>query len=240
MSDLESKIINNRKKVSFKMSRGLVKFLYHRPKYKFLEGDGFQDGPFLFIVNHVGSNVPTRIECYFPRDFYMWGTHLMTEGIKKIRYYLIHIYYHQKKKVPLFFAHIIGTLFAPFAAGFYQGMRLIPTYEDMRMANSINVSVKALQDNKAIVIYPEDSSDGYKDEIEKFLNGFLFLCEAAKRKGIDLPIYVSYFKKKGKLFVVDKPIPYSEINEKFKGDKNAIADYLRLRMNELSNIKKKD
>ena len=234
MSEKKRDYLKNRKRFSFKFARFVVKILYHRPKFIYLDEE-IPDGPFLFIVNHAGSNVPTRIECYFPKDFMMWGTHEMAEGWKAVKYYLIHTYYHQKKKFPLFFAYLIGFIFSPFANMFHRGMRLIPTYTDARFIQTIKESVRTLENNKGIVIYPEDSSEGYKEEIERFFNGFLMLSEAAKRKGIDLPIYVSYYIKKKKTFIVDKRVYFSALEKEFNGDKNAIAEHLRKRMNELAN-----
>lgn len=227
------RIEKGRKKLSFKLARGLVKLLYPRPKYRFL-GEGFGEGPFIFIANHSGSNTPTRVECYFPKDFYMWGTYETTVGFKSLHKYLIHTYYHQKKKVPLLFASIIGTIFAPFAYMFFQEMRIIPTYTDHRFITTIKASMNVIKDGKAIVIYPEDSSDGYKEKIEKFYNGFLAIGEIAKKRGYDLPIFVSYYHKKQREFIIDKPISYSALMEKYNNQDDA-SNYLRERMNELMN-----
>lgn len=232
MSRSFEEIENNRKKGSFKFGQWLVKVLYHRPKFFYI-GEELPE-KFLFIVNHCGSNTPTRVECYFPRKFYMWGTYEMTEGVKAVRKYLIYTYYHQKKRMPIFFAHIVGTIFAPFANMFYQGMHIIATYQDSRFINTINQSMQILKENKGIVVYPEDSSHGYKDQIDTFYHGFLMLCEATLRKGMDLPIFVAHYHKKKKTFIIDKPIKYSELAAKHNGDRSAMSEQMRLRMNELA------
>lgn len=237
MDKITEELNIRRKKFSFKFAKALVHILYPRPKFVYL-GETFQEEPFIFLVNHVGSNVPTRVELYFPHDFYMWGTYEMTINLKGVQKYLIHTYYHQKKKVPLFFAAIIGTIFAPFARMFYKGMHLIPTYPDERSMNSLIQSLRVMKDNNAIVIYPEDSSDGYKDEIQKVFNGCLYLAEACKRKGYDIPIYVSYYQKKKKTFIIDKPILFSVLDKEYDGDKDAISEALRIRMNSLRTYKK--
>ena len=227
------KIARCRKKVSFKLARLLVKILYHRPKMVFL-GDEFNDGPFLFIVNHCGTKTPPKIECYFPRDFYMWGTYEMTLGLKSVHHYLVHTFYHQKKKWPLLFAAIVGTIFAPFANMFYQGMRIIPTYRDSRFMLAIKNSINVIKKGKAIIIYPEDSTYGYKDEIEDFFSGYLTFCRLALRRGFDLPIYVGYYNRKKNRMIVDKAILYSDLLKQYNND-NEISEALRKRMNELIN-----
>ena len=232
LADLEKR----RKKLSFKFGELIVRIIYWKPKFIYL-GDKFDEKPLIFIVNHCGSNAPTRIERHFPHKFFMWGTYEMTESFKQLRHYLIHTYYHQKKKVPLFFAYIIGTIFAPFARMFYKGMHLIPTYPDGRFVKTISTSLKAINNDYAIVIYPEDSSHGYKDVIEYFYNGFLALAEAAKRKGYDLPIYVSYYQKRKRRFIIDQPVLYSSLLTKYDSDNDKIAEALRKRLNELKDYK---
>ena len=231
-------IEKGRESFYFKFCRVITKILWPRPKFKYIEADGLIDKPFIMIVNHVGSKVPTRIENYFPIPVYMWGTHEMTEGIKAVRHYLVYTYYHQKKHMPLFWAKIIGTIFSPFPNGFYHGMRLIPTYTDSRLLKTFKETEKVMADGYPLVVYPEDSSDGYKDQIEKVFNGFLLYCQIQYRKGIDLPIYVSYFQNKKRRFVINKPHYYSELVKQYENH-DQIADALRLEMNSLQNWEEK-
>ena len=210
-----------------------MKILYPKPKVLFL-GEEFNEGPFLFLINHCGTKTPPKIECYFPRDFYMWGTYEMTLGLKKVHKYLTYTFYYKKKKWPRVIAYIVGTIFSPFAYMFYQGMRIIPTYQDSRFMGTIKNTFKVINEGKAVVIYPEDSNEGYKDQIEKFFNGYLTLCELAKRKGIDLPIYVAYYNRKKNKIVIEKPILYSTLINEYN-DHDKISEVLRTKMNNLIN-----
>ena len=228
--------IAGKKTFYFKFSQLITKILYPRPKFKYIDADGFIDQPFVFIVNHSGSRVPTRIENYFPVPMYMWGTYEMTEGLKAVRHYLIHTYYHQKKHVPLFFAYIIGTLFAPVPNGFYKGTRLIPTYTDGRLIQTFKETERLVSEGNSLVVYPEDSSDGYKDQIEYLFNGFLTFCQMQLRKGRDMPIYVSYFQRRKRRFVISKPHFYSELLKQYETH-DKIAKELRTEMNSLMDWK---
>ncbi len=228
-----------RKKISFRITQFFAKLiLYHRPKFIFL-GDSFIESPFVLLSNHVGSKVGPKIDNYFPHKQYMWGTYEMTGKLKDVRKYLVHIYYHQKKKVPLFFAQIIGTIFSPFAYMYYQGIRLIPTYPDSRFVHSISLSLEAMNNGNSITIYPEDSSEGYKDVLTKLFSGFVILCEARRRKGMDTLIYVTYYQKKKNRFIVDEPISYQSLYEEYKDDRDLIAEKMRLKMNALKDYKYK-
>ena len=228
--------IAGKKRFSFKFCQFITKVLYPKPKFKYIDADGFINRPFVFIVNHSGSRVPTRIENYFPVPMYMWGTYEMCEGLKAVRKYLIHTYYHQKKHVPLFFARIIGTLFAPFANGFYNGTRLIPTYTDGRLIQTFKETDRLVAEGNSLVVYPEDSSEGYKDQIEYIFNGFLAFCQMQIRKGNDMPVYVAYFQRKKRRFVIDKPHLYSELLKEY-GNHDTISKELRHKMNSLMNYK---
>ena len=72
-------------------------------------------------------------------------------------------------------------------------------------------------------------------ELEGFHPGCVLLAEALYKKGIDVPIYVSYFKKQERIYVIDKPVRYSELAKDGK-TKEEIADVLRLRCNELGKM----
>ena len=234
----EKKVINNldnleknRKKFSFKLASLINHILVHRPKIKYL-GEEFPNEPILLLANHVGKKTPVKIELYYPRDFRMWGTHEMTEGFKAVYKYLTKTYYHQKKHLPQWFAYIVGTIAAPFANMFYRGMRLIATYTDYRFIGTIKRSIKEFEEGKDIVIYPEDSSNGYKEKLEYLHPGFVSFCEMLYQKGKDVPIFVTYLNKRKNLFVVSEKMYYSELKEKY-GSFEEIAEQMRLLLNSL-------
>lgn len=224
----------NRKSFSFKAARFLNRIFFSKPKYRFLKEE-FPDEPIMFLSNHVGKKVPTRVELYYPRDFRMWGAHEMGEGLKAVHKYLRITFYHEKKHFPMWFSNIIGTLFAPFANAFYKGMRIIPTYQDYRFMSTIKWTTREYNAGRDIVIYPEDSSQGYKEELTKLYSGFAYFLEIMYRKGKDIPIYVAYYQKKTHTFVIDRKVMYSELKEKYN-DYDSIAEAIRVRMNELKNL----
>jgi hypothetical protein len=69
----------------------------------------------------------------------------------------------------------------------------------------------ALEDGHSLVIYPEDSTNGYLDELEGFHGGFLMMGEICLRRGIDFPIAVAYYKKSERKYIIDKPVMVSEL-----------------------------
>ena len=100
--------------------------------------------------------------------------------------------------------------------GFYKGLEVISTYTDLRLKQTVNTSLDILNKGHNIIVFPEDSSSGYFDKLTKFYSGFLFLAKTCYKKGHDVPIFVSYYSKKLRKIVVDKPIKYSSLLEKYK------------------------
>ncbi|MBE6673977.1 MAG: hypothetical protein E7596_02600 [Ruminococcaceae bacterium] len=64
---------------------------------------------------------------------------------------------------------------------------------------------------ESVVAFPEDSTKGYLKELESFHCGIVMLAEYCYKKGIDVPIYVTYFKKDALQYVIDAPVMYSAL-----------------------------
>ena len=65
---------------------------------------------------------------------------------------------------------------------FYKGARFISTYTDMRFSKTIKESILAIENNESIVIFPENSSDGYHDELKEFHPGFYMIADKCYQK----------------------------------------------------------
>ena len=132
-------------------------------------------------------------------------------------------------------ARLFCLIASPLTNLFYKGLDLISTYRDGRFLKTLRESVQAIEKGENIVIFPEDSTNGYLEQLEGFHAGFVALAEACKRKGIDVPVYVAYFKKKERKYIIDKPIRYSELCANGES-KEAIARRLVERCNELGRM----
>jgi len=212
---------------------GFLKLFIKKPKIMYL-GEQFKDSS-LILSNHAGKSAPLSLDIYLKIPFRFWGTYEMNSGIKSLYKYQTEIFYHQKKKWNLGLARIACCLISPLTNMYYRGLNLISTYPDSRLRKTIKESVETLKSGQSIVVFPEDSSQGYFDEMKYYFSGFLLLAETCYKKGLDLPIYVTYFRKKDKKYIVDKPILYSELI-KTGLSRNEIANNLRIRTNELKDL----
>jgi len=194
---------SSERKPFFRFIKHILRFFIKRPT-KSIDETHLEDGA-IYICNHVGSTVPLKLELYFLKKFKFWGTFEMTFSYKERWKYLANNYFYLKKGNPKAMAIIKATFAAPFVGMFYKGMQLIPTYRDGRLLSTIKYSIDYLKDNKNIVIFPENSSDGYHQVLKEYYAGFLLLAKKYHHQtSRDLKIYNMYYRKKDNLLIVDK------------------------------------
>lgn len=226
---MKTEKFKQKRKAWFRCFKQFLKIRYKKSRFIYL-GEKPTNGS-IILSNHVGTDAPLTLEIYADFPIRMWGAHEMNSGLKKLYKYQTEVYYHQKKGWNLHFARFFCLLASPLTNLFYKGLNLISTYHDTRLRTTLDESFTAINDNgENIVIFPEDSSDGYLDELKGFHAGFVMLAEKCFNSGIDVPIYACYFKKKERQYIFDAPAKYSELKAQF-GDRNAIAKYLCERCN---------
>lgn len=218
---------------AWRIVRCFLKLFKRKPKFIFL-GEGFKDQA-ICLSNHVGAHGPLVLELYFPKLFRFWGIHNMNEGARARFKYLSTIYFHEKKHLPKFLAFFISIFATPVMGIFYLGIRLLSTYNDPRLVKTFHKSLEVLKKGQNIIIFPENSSDGYHDVLKEYFAGFYILAKKAYEKGMDLDIYNMYINKKKRIVVVDKPIKFSELL-KLNKKKEEVAEMFKERANELGSM----
>ncbi len=223
-----------KRKWYFRALKKVMKIRYKKPKFIYL-GDEIKQGS-VILSNHEGTDAPMAFEIYHDSKFRMWGASEMNSGLVQLYKYQTKVYYHEKKHWNLHAARAFCLIASPLTNLFYSGLNLISTYRDTRFIKTIKESYATLTGGENIIIYPEDSTNGYLAELEGFHAGFVLLCEYCRKKGYDVPIYVTYFKKDENVYVIDKPVMYSELYAKLE-NKEEIAKHLCERCNELGRMK---
>lgn len=211
----------------------IMKVRYKRPEFIFL-GEQPTNGS-IILSNHEGTDAPMSLEMYCQFPIRMWGTCEMNSGLKRMYKYQTQVYYHEKKHWNLHLARLFCLLASPLTNLFYKGLKLISTYHDANFFHTIKESFVAIEKGENIVIFPEKSPDGYEAELRGFYAGFVVFAQYCYKKGIDTPIYVSYFKKKERVYIFDEPIMFSELKSKFD-NRDQMAEYLLDRCNKLGQI----
>lgn len=220
--------------------RGIKKLTtgrYKKPKFVFL-GEKPEHGA-VILSNHEGTDAPMSLENYADFPIRFWGTAEMNSGLRKLYKYQSEVYYHEKKHWPLGKARAFCLIASPITNLFYKGLNLISTYTDANLRKTMAESVSAIQNGDNVVIFPEHSDEGYLAELKGFYAGFVMLAQICYKRGIDVPIYVSYFQKANNTYVFDKPVLFSSLKEQYPS-REEMAEYLLNRCNALGKIQTQD
>ena len=112
-------------------------------------------------------------------------------------------------------------------------MSVIPTYQDLSFVTTLNNSINTLNNNYPILIFPKDSTDGYKEILERLLPGFIVLSEHYyKKEKIDLPIYPIYYNYKKRVILIGKTLYIQEL----KSDNKTNEEICEIFKNEINNL----
>jgi len=185
--------------------KGIIRFFKKRPEIVNLSGGELKDKA-IYIANHNAASGPITYEAYFPKLLTPWGAHQMCGSYKERWNYLYRIFYRQKLKYGKFKSWMLATVFAVFSKKVYMCVGLIPTYHDARLIKSIRHSIEILNYGYGILIFPENSDDGYKEVLEEYNRGFVTLSKLFyKLHGEDLPVYNVYYCKQHAKIVIGRP-----------------------------------
>lgn len=194
----------------FHYVKRVVSWFIKEPTFTFVGEQGILPGS-MILSNHVSAIGPLNYELYCDVPFRFWGAYQMNGNLREVYAYQTKIYYHQKKHWNLTLARIFCLLASPLTYLFYRGLNLISTYPDVRLMITVKESIKTLKNGHSVLIFPEDSTNGYLDHLKGFHRGFLLLAEQCLKRGMDIPLYVAYFRKRDHRVFVDRPMRLSEL-----------------------------
>ena len=215
----------------FGFVKGILR-IFMKKKRVVVLGDGLED-KCIYVANHANKMGPVNYDAYFPVYTVKWGAHQMLENYSERRKYLRDVLYIQKTGVGRRTAGFKAFFEAFFSQFFYKGLKILPTYPDMRLIRTVKKSVDILDDNTAIMIYPENSESGYNDEMTSFFSGFVLVMESYFKKfGEDVPVRPVYMHKKKRLIVAGESVKLHDLTEQGL-KREGIAEYMKDRVNEL-------
>lgn len=229
----KEKKFKQKRKLWYRCIKGIMKCRYKKPRFIYLGEKPTNSS--IILSNHEGTDAPMSLEIYCDFPIRMWGTAEMNSGLKRMYAYQTKEYYHVRKHWNLFAARVFCLLASPLTNLFYKGLNLISTYKDSQFRKTLKESVDAIKAGDNVVIFPEHSEEGYLAELKGFYSGFVVFAQQCYKEGIDVPIYVSYFKLKEKTYIFDKPIKFSEIKAMF-ATREEMANYLLEKCNALGKI----
>ncbi|MBE5750583.1 MAG: hypothetical protein E7346_06940 [Clostridiales bacterium] len=226
----EYKVPSTRQPV-YSVFKLIIKCFFKRPKIINLAGELAEKS--IVLANHSNKSGPPCLDMYYPRFNVKWGAYQMFGNYASRKAYLRDVLYIKKCKKSRTKAVIASTLMATVSQFVYKGMKMIPTYPDVRIAKTIRDSMKVLDANKTIMVFPEDSNDGYKEVLTDFFPGFVILSEKYYRAtGEDLPIYPVYYHITKRVMVIGEAV-YMQDLVKQGMDRNQIARFFCDKVNGL-------
>lgn len=187
----------------------------------------------IIVSIHAAKKGPMAISLNYPKYHAMWGHHAMLGSYADRFKYLRNVLYIQKMHKNKFIATLKATYEAFFSIFIYKGMRMLGTYTDMRFLGTVRKSMKYLDAGASVIIYPEDSAEGYFDEVRAAFPGFVMLSSTYYQKtGEDVPVIPAYISTKKKRFIIGAPRYVHEL-EASGLTKQQIADVLKDDINAL-------
>ena len=200
----------------FELLKKLMRLFIKKSEFVYL-GERINE-PSIIISNHVATSAPLAWELYGNCNFHFWGANEMNSGLIALYKYQSRVFYHEKKHWNLHLARLFCLIASPLTCLFYKGLQLISTYKDARFRKTIHQSLDKIKEGKSIIIFPEDSTNGYLDQLEGFHHGFIMFAHICLKQGHDVPLFVTYYKKSEKRYFIDAPIRLSDL---FSGDPTA-------------------
>ena len=214
---------------------GLFKLFKGKHKLINLAGEPIEKRSIIVGI-HRNASGPINYSMYFGGISMVWAAHQMTEKYRARWKYAYHTFYRQKIGYGKLKSLILATLLAFVAPLAYGIPGIIPVYYDQRVLTTFKYSMEVLNDDYAVVIFPEAAENGYASQIETVNTGFIELAKIYfKKSGIDVPIYATYLgKKPKKRIVIGKPLYYQELAKTYSDPE--IAEIFRKYINSLSEI----
>ena len=200
MSKKNNNKIKKRQPV-WKCVSGILKLFFKKPRIINLSGE--LPNKAIYVANHSAMFGPLVYNLYLPATIAAWGAYPMLGNYKSRYKYLKDVYFIQKRHKSRFSATILAFFEAFFSPFFYRGMRVLPSYNDTRFITTIRKSMQMLDNDIGVIVYPEDSNDGYHELLTDFFAGFVELARYYLRKHReDVPIYPVYYHAKKKVMVI--------------------------------------
>ena len=223
--------VPKRKQPVWGVVRGIIRPFVKVKSVEF-EGERFPD-VCIILSNHNNKKGPVVYEMNLPIHHITWGAHQMLGSYKDRFLYLRDVFYMQKNGVKKFKATLRAGFEAIFSVYFYRGIKVLPTYPDARFRKTLRYSLQVLESGAAVSLYPEDSNEGYFDEMTHFHSGFVVLSQTYfKKTGVDLPVFPMYYGRKKNKIVVGKPFYVQELLSQGY-DRDGVAEFFKDEVNRL-------
>lgn len=213
-----------RRQPVWKCFSGILRLFMKKPKIISLTGE--LPTKAIYVANHSAMFGPVIYNLYLPAKIAPWGAYPMLGTYKERYHYLRDVYFIQKRHKNKAAATILAGLEALVSQFIYKGMNVLPSYNDSRFITTVRKSLHVLEHNVGVMIFPEDSSEGYHEILTGFFAGFVELAKCFRmRHHEDVPIYPVYYHDKKKVMVIGEPSKLADYTDKGMSRKEIAASF---------------
>ena len=192
----------------YKLAGATVRLFSHRMKTEWEVP--FEEGPCVFVVNHAGNTGPVDMCAKFPmRDrMHPWINSEMLSAKEIPAYARANRWWKQDG----FFAPLLNVTVPYIAAAlmppFMKSVPYVPVYRDQRIMLTLRQSVRILQKDHYLLLFPELPGPG-KNSPRRINTGWLRLGQLwYKSSGRSLKMYPVHVDYKNHVFKVAAPVIY--------------------------------
>ena len=213
----------------YKLAGGVIRLFSHRMKTEWEVP--FEEGPCVFVVNHAGSSGPVDMTTKFPmRDRINPWINIEMLSAKTVPAYARKNYWW---KPGSFFAPLLSVTVPYIAAALMppvlRSTQYIPVYRDQRIILTLRKSIRALQRDQYLLLFPELPGPG-KNSTRHINTGWLRLGQLwYKNSGRSLKMYPVHVDYKNHVFKVAAPVWYDPAR-RFTEQEKELAEKLRAGM----------
>jgi hypothetical protein len=186
--------------------------------------ENLPDEPVIFVGNHCQMNGPIVGELYVPREPYIWCAGEMMH-LKDVPAYAFRDFWSRKPKWTHPLYELLSYIIAPLSVCIFNNARTIGVYHDTRILSTFKNTVKALQEEKSVVIFPEHDVK-HNHIVYEFQDKFIDIAKLYyKKTGKELSFVPMYIAPKLKKLCLGKPIQFDP-EETMENERRRICNYL--------------
>lgn len=215
--------------LQYKIMKCFVRWFYGKMEVVGLEN--LPENQTIIVGNHTQMNGPIAGELFMSNNCYIWCAGEMMNR-KEVPEYAFSDFWSQKPKWTHPFYRLLSYIITPLAVCIFNNARTIAVYRDMRIMSTFKDTIKKLQDNKNILIFPE-KDEKHNNILYKFQENFVDVAKLYHKKtGIELTFVPMYIAPKLKTMYIGKGICYDSKND-IEEERKRICTYLS---DEITNI----
>lgn len=152
----------------------------------------------IIVANHCQLNGPLYGELFLPERCDIWCAGQMIR-LRDVPQYAFTDFWSQKPKWQQPFFRVCSYLIAPICSFLCSHARVIPVYRDTRILSTFRETVKRLEAEKLVLIFPE-KDEKFNNILYRFQENFVDIARPYyKKTGVELsfiPMYIAPRMKK--------------------------------------------